>query len=270
MKLTVSVNSVSDSITTNFNPEYIALNQSSILTLSTFNFQLSTSVTISGTSNIDGTDIVRTASLTIYPIPSGTTTLSGQVLASKDAKPVKGVTLTIGDKTAITDNAGNFMFIDPPAGEQILMMDGHTANTADAKYPSRIPVPVTITGGVDNKLPYAVYLNEVNTKTVTVIDPTKDTIVTDPDIPNFEMKIPQGIQIIGWDGLPNEKISVKPVAVDRLPIKQPPQGVYAKEIYMYYFFKPGGCTPTQPIPVKMPNLFQANPGERIQLWYYDE
>ncbi len=263
--------SLTDSpVTASFNTQYISLNQAAIITLSAFNSQLSTSVTITGTSNIDGTDIVRTASLTINPVPPGSTTLSGQVRASKDAKPVKGVTLTIGGQTTVTDDAGNFMFIDPPAGEQILMMDGHTANTTDASYPSRIPVPVTITGGQDNKLPYALYLHEVNTKTVTVIDPTKDTIVTDPDIPNFEMKIPQGVQIIGWDGLPNEKISVKPVAVDRLPIKQPPQGVYAKEIYMYYFFKPGGGTPTQPIPVKMPNLFQANPGERIQLWYYDE
>jgi RHS repeat-associated protein len=39
---------------------------------------------------------------------------------------------------------------------------------------------------------------------------------------------------------------------------------------MYYFFKRGGGTPSQPIPVKMPNTFQAEPGTRVTLYYYDE
>ena len=125
-------------------------------------------------------------------------------------------------------------------------------------------MPITIIGGVDNKLPYFIYLHEVNTKNFTPINPAIDTIVKDPEIPNFEMKIPQGVQIIGHDGLPNEKISVTLVPPDRLAVRPPPDGVYAGEIYMYYFFKPGGGTPTQPIPVKMPNTFDGQPGDRVK------
>lgn len=259
-------------ITANFNPENISLNQSSILNiklLSSISNQPS-ALTITGTANIEGAEITRTATLTLNPIPAGATTITGRVVASKDTKPIKGVTLTIGDKTTVTDEAGNFLFIDIPVGEQTLMIDGGTANTAEATYPSRIPVPVTIIGGIDNKLPYFIYLHEVNTKTFTPINSAIDTIVTDPEIKNFEMKIPQGVQIIGWDGLPNEKVSVTLVPMDRLPIKPPPEGVHASEIFMYYFGKPGGGLPTQPIPVKMPNTLQANPGDRIKLWYYDE
>ncbi|MDP3110721.1 MAG: RHS repeat-associated core domain-containing protein [Thermodesulfovibrionales bacterium] len=271
VKLTVSVSSVSDSITANFNPENIAANQSSILNIKlTSTLTSASTLTISGTANIEGAEFTRTATLTLNPIPQGATTITGRIVRSKDSAPIKGVTLTIGDKTTVTDEAGNFLFIDAPVGEQTLMIDGGTANTPEATYPSRIPAPVTIIGGIDNKLPYFIYLHAVNTKTFTPINPAIDTIVTDPEIKNFEMKIPQGVQIIGWDGLPNEKVSVTLVPMDRLAIKPPPEGVYASEIFMYYFGKPGGGIPTQPIPVKMPNTFNGQPGDRVVLWYYDE
>ncbi|KAF0145016.1 MAG: RhsA [Nitrospirae bacterium] len=270
--VTLSLSKGDSPITATFNPENISLNQSSILNiklLSALSSQPS-ALTIIGTANIEGIDITRTASITLNPIPQGATTITGRIVRSRDAAPIKGVTLTVGDKTTVTDEAGNFLFIDIPVGEQTLMIDGGTANTPEATYPSRIPVPVTIIGGIDNKLPYFIYLHEVNTKTFTPIDITKDTIVTDPEIKNFEMKIPAGVQIIGWDGLPNEKVSVTLVPMDRLPIKPPPEGVYASEIFMYYFGKPGGGIPTQPIPVKMPNTFNGQPGDRVVLWYYDE
>ncbi|MBI4684009.1 MAG: PKD domain-containing protein [Nitrospirae bacterium] len=264
----LSANTISG-VTASFKPEYISYNQSSVLYI-TSSLSSSGVLTIVGTTNREGVDVTKTATVVINPIPPGITTLSSQALASRDAAPIQGVTLTIGDKTVVTDEAGNFIFIDPPVGEQILMVDGHTANHDGITYPSRIPVAVSINGGTDNTLPYPVYIHEAKTDYYTVINPSADTIVTDPEIPNYEMKIPAGVTITGWDGQPNTKVSVSPVSIDRLPIKPPPDGVYATEIYMYYFFKPGGGYPSQPIPVKMPNTFQAQPGERTELWYYDE
>jgi hypothetical protein len=43
-------------------------------------------------------------------------------------------------------------------------------------------------------------------------------IVTDPDLPGFQMKIPAGAQIIGWDGQPNTQMSVRRVPIDRIPV----------------------------------------------------
>ncbi len=258
-------------ITVRFEPEYISDKKTSLLTLTaTTTLQAPTTITISGKATINGVEITREATLTLNPVVPGTTTLSGQVFASKDGRPIKGVTLTIGDMTTSTDDAGNFIFIDPPAGEQVLIIDGDTANHDGITYPSRLPVPVTITGGQDNKLPYPVYLHEVKTDYYTVIDSTKDTIVSDPEIPDFQMLIPAGTVITGWDGKPNEKISVTMVPVDRLPIKPPPDGVYVRNVFMYYFFKPGGGIPNRPVPVVMPNEAGALPGERVTLWYYDE
>ncbi|MDP3112270.1 MAG: hypothetical protein Q8M71_09235, partial [Thermodesulfovibrionales bacterium] len=148
----LSVDSASG-ITGVFNPENISLNQSSILNIKLTSALTSTlTLTISGTANIEGSDITRTATLTLNPIPQGATTITGRIVRSKDSAPIKGVTLTIGDKTTVTDEAGNFLFIDAPVGEQTLMIDGGTANTPEATYPSRIPAPVTIIGGIDNKL----------------------------------------------------------------------------------------------------------------------
>ncbi|MBI4822825.1 MAG: IPT/TIG domain-containing protein, partial [Nitrospirae bacterium] len=266
----LSVPDVPEGLTVNFNPEQISTGQKSSLTLINSGLTGDIVLIINGTANIDGTDVTEIALLTIKPIPPGVTTITGRVLRSDDDSPIKDVTLTIDSKTAVTDEAGNFFFRDIPTGEQILIIDGDTANTTDAEYPSQIPVPVTIVPGVDNKLPYNIFLHRVNTERFTPIEPGKETVVKDPAIPDFEMKIPVDVQIIGWDGKPNEKVSVKVVPVDRLPIRPPPEGVYASEIYMYYFDKPGGGTPTRPVPVKMPNNFQAQPGERVELWYYDE
>jgi len=258
-------------LTARFEPAYISINQNSVLNVNVnASLPSETALTIFGTAIIKAAQVTREATVFLNPLPSDTTTLTGQILATKDGKPIKGVTLTLGPLAAVTDDAGNFLFLDPPLEDQVLLINGESANHDGIVYPSAIPVPVTITGGQDNQLPYPVYLHEVNTKNFTVIDPSQDTLVMDPEIPHYEMLIPAGVVIRGWDGLTNEKISVKPIPVDRLPIKSPPDGVYVKEIYMYYFFKPGGGLPSQPIPVKMPNTFQAAPGTRVQLWYYDE
>ncbi len=263
----LAINSGPQGITGVFNPEYISLNQSSLLTLSQAS---SGSITVQGTSSISGTATARTAIVTLNQIAAGTTILRGQVLASKDANPIPGVIVKLGSLTVQTDSAGNFLFTNPPLGSQVITIDGDTANHDDITYPSAIPVAVNISAGSDNVLPYPIFLHEVKTNFFTQINPLTDTIVTDPEIPNYEMFIPAGTVITGLDGQPNTKVSVKPVPIDRVPISRPPDGVYATEIYMYYFFKPGGGTPSQPIPVKMPNNFQADPGTRAQLWYYDE
>ena len=188
----LSLSTVHWDVTATFNPENISLQPILNLKYQTAQLSASTStLTITGTANIEGIEITRTATLTLNPIPQGATTITGRIVRSKDAAPIKGVTLTIGDKTTVTDEAGNFLFIDIPVGEQTLMIDEAHRNTPEATYPSRIPVPVTIIGGIDNKLPYFIYLHEVNTKTFTPINPAIDTIVTDPEINNFEMKIPQ-------------------------------------------------------------------------------
>ena len=63
---------------------------------------------------------------------------------------------------------------------------------------------------------------------------------------------------------------MRTVSVDRLPIRPLPAGVNTRTVYLYYFFRAGGATPSTPIPVTMNNDVGALPGEKADLWYYDE
>jgi len=163
-----------------------------------------------------------------------------------------------------TDASGNFLFTNPPTGQQVLLVDGPSA-----LYPGSLPVQTTIQPGVANVLPYPVFLHEVGQNYVPIASGAQ-TIVAPADIPGFSMMIPAGTTITGWDGQPNVKVSVVPVPIDRLPIPTLPPNVPAKQVYMFNFGKPGGGFPSRPIPIIMPNDSGSPPGTRMDMWYYDE
>lgn len=226
------------------------------------------SLTVTGTASIDGTTTSRTVTAVLTVLPAGTSTLSGRVLASKDESPLATVTIKLGTNTVLTDAGGNFLMANVPVGPQIVFVDGATASSPAATYPI-VPVPVTIVGGQDNVLPWPVFLHEVSTN-FTPIAPSVDTIVTDPSLPNFALRIPAGVTIIGWDGQPNTRISVAAVPGDRTALAPLTGGLVASTPYLFYFGKPGGGTPSQPIPVTFPNEFGTEPGTTVDLYYYDE
>ncbi len=254
-----------------FNPRSATSNTGSILTITT---SASTpagesDITITGTATIDGIKVSRSAIVKLRVLAVGATTLKGKIFRSKESDPLPGIKVSIGSLITNSDQSGTFFFENPPIGDQIIMIDGTPASTQTKVYPV-IPIPVTIATGQANELGYTLYLQEQDIKNVTPIDPTKTTIVTDPEIPDYQMTIPQGVRIIGWDGQPNTQVSVTTTTPDRLPIRPLPDGVDMKTVYLYYFGKPGGGIPDRPIEVTYPNDIDALPGQRIELWYYDE
>ncbi|MBN4054827.1 IPT/TIG domain-containing protein, partial [Nitrospira defluvii] len=228
-------------------------------------------ITVQAKGEIDGQTVTRSAAFTLNVLAARTTTLSGQVLSSDTGNPLADILVKNGGTTVTTDAGGNFFFSSISTGTQLLLIDGTPAKTTTVSYPIDLPVQVEITAGTANILPYPVYLHEVNTKHFTLLDTSLgDVIVSDPEIPGFELRIPQGVQIIGWDGQPNTQMSVKSVPIDRLPLPPLPDNAPAFNVYMFYFFKAGGGTPTQPIPVKFPNDAGLEPGTVVDLYYYDE
>ena len=171
---------------------------------------------------------------------------------------------TVPRTRVFTDASGNFLFTNPPTGQQVVLVDGPSA-----LYPGSLPVQATIQPGVANVLPYPVFLHEVGQNYFPIAQGGQ-TIVAPSDIPGFSMMIPSGTTITGWDGQPNVKVSVIPVPIDRLPIPTLPPNVPAKQVYMFNFGKPGGGYPSRPIPIIMPNDSGAPPGTRMDMWYYDE
>ncbi|MBI3045911.1 MAG: hypothetical protein HYY78_24145 [Betaproteobacteria bacterium] len=191
-------------------------------------------------------------------------------LHADDGAPFARARVRLSTAQTFTDETGTYRFIDPPVlGDQVLLIDGSPANSSTAEYPSGIPNPVMIVAGQDNK-PLTTYIGRVDPTKFTSIVPGAAATVTDPDIANFSLNIPSGVTIYGWDGQPVDKINVRAVPVDRLPIRPIPEGQTSRTVYLFYFFREGGGTPTQPVPVTLPNDMEALPGEQVELWYYDE
>ncbi|MBI3352238.1 MAG: hypothetical protein HY036_06640, partial [Nitrospirae bacterium] len=253
-------------VTAAFNPVNISISQNAsfILTASATTTAGNYTVTINGSASIGGQTVTRSATTQLSVIASGGTTLSGRILASKDDAPIQGAILTLGSQTATTDASGNFLLSSVPTGSQVLVVSGPTAI-----YPTLIPVPVMITAGTANDMPYPIYLQEVSTQ-YTSFTPGVATTINPPNIADMSIYIPQGTYIIGADGQPNTKMSAVPVPVDRLPLPPVPATSNLRTIYMFNFAKPGGGIPTVPIPIVYPNDLGGEPGEKLDLWYYDE
>ncbi len=164
---------------------------------------------------------------------------------------------------------GEFRIDNIPAGRRVVLMDGSTAIEPGSHYPT-IPISVDIVPNTVNPLPFQPYLHRQKNYNFASIDPGRDTILKDPEVPGFEMRIPAGVNITGWDGKRNLRVSVRTVPTDRLPIKPLPKGVFARTVYMFFFDKVGGGVADRPIPVKARNDIGLLPGEKAILWYYDE
>jgi hypothetical protein len=150
-----------------------------------------------------------------------------------------------------------------------MLIQGFTASTDTVKYPT-IPLTMNIVPGQTNSLPYVPHLHYQKDYNLTPIDRAKETKVEDPELPGFQLRIPAGVDIIGWDGNVNTKVSVIKVPIDALPVPPPPSNVQGRSAYMFYFDKIGGGTPTIPIPVTAPNDLGLKPGEKAELWYFNE
>ena len=212
----------------------------------------------------------KTKTLSLQVLAAGSTSVSGRVLHADDAAPFVGARIRLGSVNVFTDETGAYRIANPPLlGEQVLLIDGHTNNSPVAEYPSAIAMPVLILANQDNKA-LTSYIARIDPTSFSAVNPGQAASVTNPEIPGFSLNIPQGASIIGWDGRPIDKVNVRVVPVDRLPIRPLPAGVEARSVYLYYFFREGGGNPTQPIPVTMANDVDALPGEQITLWYYDE
>ena len=227
-------------------------------------------ITVQASGATELGNVTRGKTLTVEVLAAGTTSVSGRVLHANDDQPFVGARIRLGTQETFTDASGYYRFLAPTVlGSQIVLIDGHTANTATTRYASAIAMPVQITAGLDN-LVLTSYMSPVDvTKQVTIV-PGTQAAVTMPDLPNYSLNIPAGATLYGWDGTPVTQINVRTIPVDRLPIKPLPAGVETRSVYLYYFFREGGANPTQPIPVTMINDLDALPGEKLTLWYYDE
>jgi len=202
--------------------------------------------TVTGTGPGANGTIRAAVSGTFTVLDDARTALIGRVVDT-DRQPLPGVAILVGGQRALTDASGNFLLLDPPAGDQVILIDGDPASQPGRHYPT-IPVSMTIVSGQTNELPSLPHLHVQRDFNFTPIVPSRETVATDPDLPGVALRIPPGTPIVGWDGLAANKVSIRTVPLDRLPVRPLPAWVRARTVYMFYFGKRVGGIPSRPSP----------------------
>ena len=261
-------------VNANLVPPALAPNNSSILTLTT-TYVTPTGphiVEVRAIAQIDGQTVTRNGTVTLNVAAPGQTVLVGQVLDGDD-RPLPAVSIKLGGAVlthlGFSDAAGNLFIPLSVTGPQVFLIDGSTANTPTTNY-STIPITLDIQPNLVNELGYVPRLRGQPVAKLTSIVPGQATVITDPDLPGFKMTIPAGVQVIGWDGQPNTLFGVTTVPIDRSPLPPLPPGLEARQTHLFSFGKVGGGTPTGNIPIDTANDVGGLPGEKIDLYYFNE
>lgn len=202
----------------------------------------------------------------------GVTALSGQILLL-NGRPIAGITLKLGEKSAITDQTGRFLIIDLSPGQHTLTIDGRSASAPERTYGVFL-AHTYVKESETTVLAYTIWMPKIDTAhAVQISSPLgADLIVRTPLIPGLELHLPRGSVIRDHEGRPARTISITPIPVDRPPFPLP-TGV---DTPVYFTIQPGGGfidTPNTAWPsgarVVYPNLKGARAGTSFDFWNYD-
>jgi RHS repeat-associated protein len=166
----------------------------------------------------------------------GTTALAGQVL-KLNGEPLQHVTLQVGNQQTQSDSTGRFLLKDIPAGHQVLIIEGATANSPGKVY-GRYEFGDEIKPGVTNKLDFKIWMSLLDmAHEITIPSPTKkETVLSTPTMPGLELHLPAGTVITDVNGKVVTKITITPVPLDRTPLPIP-----FVRVPIYFTIQPEGA-----------------------------
>jgi RHS repeat-associated protein len=166
----------------------------------------------------------------------GSTSLVGQVL-KLNGEPFPHVTLEMGNQRTQSDGTGRFLLTGIPAGHQVLIIEGATADSPGKKY-GRFEFGDEIKAGVTNKLDFKIWMSLLDTAhEITIPSPTKkEVILTTPTMPGLELRLPAGTVITDASGKVVTKITITPIPLDRPPFPLP-----FVIVPTYFTIQPGGA-----------------------------
>ena len=201
---------------------------------------------------------------------AGTPGIGGTVLRLND-QPLANVTISLGTYSTRTDAQGRFHLTGIPPGHYELNVDGASASNNGRDY-AQFVFGVDIQADRFTELTHALYLPRVRAKDWTNINAptTTETVVTHPDIPDLEIRIPKGTVIRDRQGKILTRIAIVPVPLDRAPFPVP------GNFPVYFMFQPGGAViqglaprSSPGIRIIYPNNTNEPPGTKTKLLVYD-
>jgi RHS repeat-associated protein len=242
----------------------LASGQSTTLTLEPASTAATSgSVVIEAGVVLDGVPLRRAATVHVEVLAGVQTALGGRLVLIEDT-PIVGARLTLAGTTLESDAAGNFVFVDAPAGRHMLGLDVNAARPGLPIY----AIDVEIASGAPTRLPPLRITPPPPAERFVAIDnATRDQTITDDRFPGFELTLPAGVTITGWDGTPKRQIAVGRLTAEGLPV--PPPDFPARSFYQVFFGTPMGGIPSKPLPIAIPNDQELRPGESVEIWYYD-
>ncbi|MDQ7997130.1 MAG: RHS repeat-associated core domain-containing protein [Luteibacter sp.] len=202
-------------------------------------------------------------------LPKGSTALIGQVRRI-DESPVANVEISVDGQKVRTDGQGVFVLQHLLAGRRELFVDGRPAGSANTEY-GRFIVGADVTASTVNHMPFVMYLPRVleRDKIALPSPTTRETVLTHPDMPGLELRIPAGAVFKDRDGKVLNEIAIVPTPVDHAPFPLP------DNFPMYFTIQPGdavvqGMTPeaAKGIQVVYPNYGKQKPADKADFWVY--
>lgn len=193
--------------------------------------------------------------------------ISGQLLRF-NGEPLKNVKVSVGKQASVTDLNGVFELNGINAGVQALTVDG-TGVVIDGGHYTKHILRVTINGGKATKLSQPIYLARVDPGTeVAIASPTdREVVLTHPNMPGLEVRIPKGVVLREQDGSLVTKVSLTPVPIDRAPYPVP------TNFSIYFTLQPGGAyvddAKGRAVQITYPNYQGIAANLPVDFWNYD-
>ena len=266
----MSITGLPAGVTAAFDPTHLSAVQTGKLVLSAApDAPVTTApvtLTLRAEASINGLPWVRQSTLSVsVSNKTGVTAVKGRFV-TPEGKPVAGVIVRQDTTTnqVTSDAAGNFLLQGLSAGTTTLRFDATPANPLYPIWPMNVEL-------LQNELrtyeDWVINPPPENDKFKPINNATAEQRITDERFPGFEVVLPAGATITGWDGVQKTRIAVERLLPHELPIPAPPIAI--KEAYQLYFGTPMGGIPSEPIPITLPNTQGYAPGEEADIWWFD-
>lgn len=201
-------------------------------------------------------------------IPADGAALSG-VVQNAAARPLANVIIEASGHRTTTDANGRFVVSGLSPGTHQVWIDARPASAEGRTYGTFV-VGADVQAGKVTAFPQPLWMPALDTRnTVKLSYPLEhDVVVTHPNLPNLEVRLPAGTVVRDHEGNPVTEIGITPVPSGRVPFPM----VRGYAFNGYYVLQPGGATlelpPGKAAWVVYPNWLKAPPNALYLLTEY--